>query len=447
MNRVWKDAIAITGLILTLAAASSWAGAPPNNDVSDMGNTAGGTGALGSNTSGTNNTSFGAAALGSNTTGIFNTASGFHALFNNISGGDNTATGAQTLSFNTTGSFNTASGHSALFNNISGGDNTASGFQTLFDNTTGANNTATGAEALTFNTTGSLNTATGVGALEFNTTGANNSATGVGALTFNTSGRNNTAQGANTLYNSSTGIQNTASGAQALYNNTTANFNTADGVQALFKNTTGQSNTAIGFQAGFFLTTGSNNIDLGNRGVAADAATIRLGTQGTQTATFIAGIAGSSVTGSDVVVNGSGRLGIIVSSARYKRDIHDMGTSTDALMKLHPVTFIYKGDQQGVRQYGLVAEEVDQVYPELVVHDPDGKVESVRYSMLSSMLLNELQKETRKNQEQADRIARLEANHQRDAAMRIAIEQRLAKLEHTVLAAHRSSKVQTAFNK
>jgi septal ring factor EnvC (AmiA/AmiB activator) len=144
------------------------------------------------------------------------------------------------------------------------------------------------------------------------------------------------------------------------------------------------------------------------------------------------------------VVNGSGKLGVVVSSARYKRDINDMGASTDGLMKLRPVTFVYKGDPQGVKQYGLVAEEVDKVYPELVVHDDAGKVESVRYSMLTSMLLNELQKETRKNEQQAKQIDHLTAQVARQQA---AFEQRLAVVERIMAAQNSGGRLQAAFNR
>src|SRR5260370_9791630 len=152
---------------------------------------------------------------------------------------------------------------------------------------------------------------------------------------------------------------------------------------------------------GLKLTTGSNNIDIGTAGVKAESKTIRIGTEGTQTATYIAGISGAVVVGSDVVVAANGRLGIVMSSARFKRDISDMGGTTSGLMKLRPVTFRYKDDHSGTRQYGLVAEEVGRVYPELVTHAADGRVETVRYSMLTSMLLNELQKQARQAQDQA----------------------------------------------
>src|SRR5262249_44673192 len=185
----------------------------------------------------------------------------------------------------------------------------------------------------------------------------------------------------------------------------TGQKNVALGLKALFNNTSGQSNTAVGYGAGINLTTGSSNIEIGNGGAAADSKIIRIGTQGTQVGTFIAGIRGSAVTGADVVVNGAGKLGVVASSARYKKDIKDMGASTDSLMKLRPVTFKYRNDKQGITQYGLVAEEAEKVYPELVTYDADGKVETVRYSMLTAMLLNELQKQRRENQQMRVRLA------------------------------------------
>jgi len=176
-----------------------------------------------------------------------------------------------------------------------------------------------------------------------------------------------------------------------LLKNTTGAYNTAVGLNALENTTTGASNVGVGVNAGLNLTTGSNNIDIANVGVAAETKTIRIGAQGTQTKAFVAGIFGSSVTGDAVVVSSTGQLGIVVSSARYKRDIRDMGNTSDRLMELRPVTFEYKQDPKSERQYGLVAEEVARLYPELVSYDTDGKVITVRYHELVPMLLNELQ--------------------------------------------------------
>ena len=390
------------------------------------------------------NTQLGTGALASTTTGVDDTALGFNALFADTAGSYNTATGFQSLFQNTTGTANTATGTNALEQNTTGADNTATGFQSLVQNTTGTANTATGMNALEQNTTGSNNAGSGFRTLVNNTTGYNNTATGVNALSSNTTGFFNTAAGMNALFSNTTGVYNTAAGLHALYSNTTGMNNIALGVAALNSNTTGQNNIGVGVYGGFNLTTGDNNIDIGNGGVAAEANTIRLGAQNTQTATYIAGITGSGIMGTDVVISNAGQLGVVLSSARYKKDIHDMGQSTNGLMKLRPVTFRYKSDEQGVKQYGLVAEEVETVYPELVVHDADGKVESVRYSMLTSMLLNELQKQIKANQKQAERIEQLTAHV---AQQKISTEQRLANLERTVIAQGRDRNVQAAFNR
>ncbi|MFI5351585.1 MAG: tail fiber domain-containing protein [Candidatus Binatales bacterium] len=234
-----------------------------------------------------------------------------------------------------------------------------------------------------------------------------NSNTGVGwdALYYNTASDYNTAIGVQALYNN-TVESNTAVGFAALYTNSTGTPNTAVGWEALL-NTTGSNNIGLGWYAGGSLTTGSYDIDIGSNGVAGESDTIRIGTSGTQTATYVAGISGTTVTGSDVVVSSIGQLGVASSSARFKRDINDMGNASSKLMRLRPVTFRYKNDQQGIKQYGLIGEEVDRVYPELVVHDQDGKVISVRYSMLAPMLLNEVQKQAGQNRQLSAQVARL----------------------------------------
>ncbi len=205
----------------------------------------------------------------------------------------------------------------------------------------------------------------------------------------------------------------------------------------MFSNTTGSNNIALGYQAGFSLTTGSNNIDIGNLGIAAESKTIRIGTQGTQAKAFIGGVFGSSVTGDAVLVSSTGQLGIVVSSARYKRDIHDMDTASSNLMKLRPVTFQYKEDPQGQRQYGLIAEEVARVYPELVSY-ADGKVVTVHYHELVPMLLNEAQKQAKLIEQQAKQTKTLNAEVAEDRAEREAdrtsFEQRLSTLERTLAA-------------
>jgi hypothetical protein len=363
----------VAGLWIALSAMQVWAGGPPNPTMSDAtGDTAGGSGALFNLAASQGNTAFGSFALFANTAGIENTATGARALLNN--------TGAL---------------------------NTATGYEALFANTTGAANTAAGVQALFLNTAGFSNTATGVLALYGNTTGDDNTATGQQALMNNTVGNFNTGAGFQALISNTTGTSNTAAGLQALFSNTTGFNNTPTGVLALSSNTTGANNIALGVGAGSALTTGSNNIDIGNPGLVAETRTIRIGKQGTQTATYIAGIFNSSASGGAVEVSNTGKLGMVLSSARYKREIHDMGAASSNLMKLRPVTFRYKDDPQGIKQYGLVAEEVEQLYPELVIHDTAGKVQSVRYTVLTAMLLNELQKQTRENAQQAEQIEHL----------------------------------------
>jgi hypothetical protein len=376
-------------------------------------------------TTGSNNTSVGLDALLDNTTGSGDTAIGFQALENNTTGVNNTATGDFALLANTTGDLNTADGLNALLSNSTGTGNTAIGVSALYFNTAGGNNTATGYGALTQNTTGIQNTASGVSALNNNTTGAADAAFGALALFSNTTGSSNTASGTSALSNTITGSNNTASGGSALNDNTTGSDNTASGFSALVFNTTGSNNVAIGSSAGANLTTGSSNIDIYDAGVAGESNTIRIGTVGTQTATFIAGINGTGVTGgAAVVVNSAGQLGVLSSSGRYKHDIRDMGDASDRLMKLRPVSFRYKSDTTGTQQYGLIAEEVAKVYPELVVNGPDGKPETVAYHLLPAMLLNELQKQACADQNRGRKLA------QKDAQI-AALQRQLAAVQKT----------------
>src|SRR5215469_14271207 len=402
-----------------------------NTTSENLGNTTSGASALISNTTGRSNTASGAFALMSNTTGHHNTASGDGALVINRTGGLNTPNGVSALASNPTGSDNTASGVLTLVSNTTGNSNTASGIQALFRNTTGNDNTASGELALFSNTTGTENTATGGAALFSNTTGNFNTAAGNVALHGNTTGAFNTAAGASALALNTTGNQNTGLGQAALHNNTSGGFNTATGLNALSSNTDGNSNTAAGHGALRNSTTGSNNIDIGNTGVAGESGTIRIGNQGTHTKTFVGGIFGSMVTGDAVVVSNSGQLGIVVSSARYKRDVRDMASSSEALMKLRPVTFRYKEDPGQQRQYGLVAEEVARVYPDLVSHDADGKVVSVHYHELVPMLLNEIQKLSAKV---AEERASFEQRLSAERAERLSFEQRLLAREHKMQA-------------
>ena len=322
-----------------------------------------------------------------------NTAEGQNALLHLTAGTGNTALGWFSLDSVTTGSFNTGVGAGTLVLN------------------TGDQNTATGAAALLLNTTGSFNAANGALALLSNTTGTQNTATGVSALYRNTTGAYNTGNGTNALLNNTTGSQNTANGIGTLYANTTGSANTANGSNALFSNT-GNNNTALGFAAGDGLTTGSYNIDIGNHGVAGESGIIRIG-GGSQTATYVAGIAGQTVGagGSTCYVDNDGKLGVFLSARRFKTDIADMAAASEALLALRPVTFHYKPelDKTGIPQFGLVAEEVAEVNPDLVTHDAKGDICTVRYEAVNVMLLNEFLKEHKAVQELKSALRKQEA--------------------------------------
>ena len=296
----------------------------------------------------------------------------------------------------------------AINSNTTGNNNTATGQGALFIDMTGSNNTATGQGALA-NNNASANTANGALALSNNTSGIQNTATGYNTLASNTIGSHNTANGFQALRSSTTGNGNTANGGGALSQLTTGSSNTAEGQGALRGLTTGSNNIAVGFNAGFNLTTENNNIDIGNSGVAGDANVIRLGKVGTQNTTFIAGISGKTVAnGVGVLINSSGQLGTILSSARFKENIRPMDKASEAILALKPVTFRYKQelDPDGIPQFGLVAEEVEKVNPDLVARDANGKAYTVRYEAVNAMLLNEFLKEHRKNEEQEATIAR-----------------------------------------
>jgi hypothetical protein len=291
--------------------------------------------------------------------------------------------------------------------------NTAEGDNALFSLTTGTNNTATGFDALLSNTTGNDNTANGAFALQSNTSGIENTAHGANALMNNTTASCGTANGYDALRSNTTGGNNTATGWGALELNTTGGHNTANGFEALYNNKTGGNNIALGYLAGYNLTSGSNNIDIGNKGVAAEVNTIRIGTAGKQTATYIAGISGVTVpTGVGVIIDTNGRLGTTTSSERFKDQIKPMDTASEAILALKPVTFRYKEeiDPEGIPQFGLVAEQVEKVNPDLVARDDQGKVNTVRYEAVNAMLLNEFLKEHRKVEEQGAVIARQQKN-------------------------------------
>ena len=255
-----------------------------------------------------------------------------------------------------------------------------------------SDNTANGSGALGSNTTGNSNTANGFEALATNTTGSDNTANGQGALLHNFSGNDNTANGSGALFHNG-GDSNTANGYHALYGSLDS------------------GNTALGYLAGSNLTTGSNNIDIGNAGNVFDRNTILIGDSSLQSLAFIAGIRGVTTGNADavpVVIDSAGQLGTMSSSRRFKKEIKPMDQTSQAILGLQPVTFQYKSDPSGTAQFGLIAEEVAKVDPDLVVRDAEGEIYTVRYEAVNAMLLNEFLKEHRTVQELKSTAAKQE---------------------------------------
>jgi hypothetical protein len=275
-----------------------------------------------------------------------------------------------------TGIFDTAIGVNSMAALTSGNSNSGLGYNSLLSCTTGSANTALGAFSQNDTTTGSANTAVGAGSLTSNTGGGGNVAIGAGAMSFNLTGGNNVAVGLNALLHS-TGDSNTAVGTNAL------------------PSTTGTKNIGLGLSAGGNITTGSNNIDIGNSAPGNESDTIRIGK--TQTAAYLAGVSGVTVaSGVQVFIDSNGQLGTLTSSARFKEDVADMAGDSHMVMQLRPVTFRYKApydDGSHRLQYGLIAEEVAKIDPELVQFDSDGQAQTVRYHVVNMMLLNEVQRQ------------------------------------------------------
>ena len=294
------------------------------------------------------------------TTGTFNTAVGFLSGHAFTTGNFNTAIGAGALLL-TRSDENTATGAAALLNSSGGFGNTANGAFALFSDTDGDFNTAIGDSALFHNTTGGSNTASGFDALAFNSTGGNNTAIGIDALVDNTTGSNNTAIGSETL-NSSTGF----------------------------------NNVAVGAGAGSDITNANNVIRIGAflPGLNQD------------NSCFISNIFGAQIGGNAVPVSidSNGKLGTTTSSRRFKKEIKPMDTTSEAILLLRPVSFHYKSDKTNTRQFGLIAEEVAEVNPDLVVRDKNGELLTVRYDAVNAMLLNEFLKEHRKVKAQQTKI-------------------------------------------
>lgn len=311
----------------------------------------------------------------------------------------------------------------------SGCYNSAAGYEPLYETTTGDDNSGFGFEPLYLNTTGSYNTAEGAYSLFSNTTASNNTATGAFALTDNSTGAANTAMGMDALFSETSGGNDTAFGFHALYYDTTGTLNVGVGYQAGEQITTGGNNIDVGYFAGYMAPADSSyNIEIGNYGSSGDDGVTRIGSLGSQTTFYAAGIYGANVNGVPVYVTSSGQLGVENSSIRYKKEVQDMGSASDRLYRLRPVTYRYKkafADGSDPVEYGLIAEEVAKVYPDLVAYNPSGKIQTVEYQKLVPMMLNELQKQHHLLKQQQAEIQQLE---KQTAALPM-LERRLAALE------------------
>jgi trimeric autotransporter adhesin len=365
-------------------------------------NTAVGAAALLLNTTGTQNIAVGTDALVHNDSASFNNAVGAFALFNNLDGPDNNAFGNSALSANIHASDNTAIGDLALANNDNTGAGVASG------------NTAVGSSALISNSDGASNTAVGLHALFSNDTGDENTANGAFSLFNNATGTANTAVGLNALFNNSTNSENTAIGAGALFS-TTSDANTGVGFAALSHDTTGTFNTALGNGAGSNVETANNVICIGSLG------------GNVSNSCFIANIRGKTTVNNDaipVLIDSAGQLGTMSSSRRFKTDINPIDKASESLLALKPVSFRYKVHKDTTPQFGLIAEDVAKVNPNLVIYDPDGKPFTVRYDAVNAMLLNEFLKEHRK----VEQLQATVAQQQKD------LQAAIAKLKEAVTA-------------
>jgi hypothetical protein len=339
-----------------------------------------------------------------------------------MTGWSNVAVGAYSLQNNASGSYNNALGDSALWSNTTGSYNVAVGTTALADNTTGWSNVAFGGDALSANTTGMENTAMGDVALESNTIGSGNVAVGSAALASRT-GASYQLQGANTAvgYRALTytgaewgtglgGDGNTAVGDRAMLYNVDGSFNCAFGLLALSApngETDGSENTAIGDRAGYGLRTGIGNVYIGEHEMARDP--------GENYHTYIHNINTTSVSGgfADTVTIdlNTGLLGHLTSSRRHKEDIKPMNDASEMLYRLKPVTYRYKKaiDRSQALDYGLIAEDVAEVDPNLAVRNREGQIETVRYNAINMMLLNEFLKEHKAFVEEQDKVKKLEA--------------------------------------
>jgi trimeric autotransporter adhesin len=373
-----------------------------------------------SDTTGGFNTGVGAGTLFSNTTALNGTAVGTGALFSS-NAANNTAVGSFALFTNTTGELNNAVGANSLLSNVDGSSNNALGESALLSNIHASGNTAVGDLALTNNDStganlGKDNTAVGAGSLSSNTDGDSNTAVGEGALDANTTGASNNAVGSSALGSHTTGSFNNAFGRFALgAEKFGATGNNAFGDLALFSLIDGSGNTAMGDGAGNPLAGGDGNVFIGESvGPAATSESDHTYIRNINTTTVSGG--GTDTVTVDLT---TGLLGHLSSSLRYKEDINPMNSASEALYRLKPVTYRYKKeiDRSQSPAFGLIAEEVAEVNPDLVARNAKGQPESVHYEMVNAMLLNEFLKEHRTVQEQQKEIDALRAELREQRAL------------------------------
>ncbi len=331
----------------------------------------------------------------------------------------NTEDGFRALE-NSPNAFNSAFGWFSLFNNTSAFFSTGLGAGTLFSND-GADNTAVGAAAMFFNTTGTDNTAVGINALRDNDSGGNDNAVGAFALFNNFDGFFNNAHGNTALLNNVSGGQNNAFGDRAL-RDSTGSFNTAVGDDCLLT-ATGDSNTAIGDNAGSTAGASSNTIFIGaGAGTAVTWDSSNIISIGVTNASSVFGTAANTcyinyifdepaLAGAPqtVYVDSDNVLGGILSTRKVKHDIQPMDKASETLYALKPVTFKYNGDKSGTPFWGLIAEDVEEVNPDLVIRNKNHEAFTVRYEQINVMLLNEFLKEHKKVEAQQASIAELKS--------------------------------------
>ena len=387
------------------------------------------------------NVALGNRALMNITGGDFNTALGWDALRSNRLGSRNTAIGMESLTDNKGGNDNTAIGSFALTDNTTGNANTASGMGVLSKNTEGSHNTASGAFALSENVNGHHNTASGVYALKKNIRGGFNTAMGSEALKENTYGKLNTASGYQALTKNTEGSHNTAAGFSALSQNITGSKNTASGSGALMLNAGGDSNTAIGYGAGGRNNTGSNNVFIGfqagnNQFYQSRSNTLVIGNGSSKEDELITGDFAAHTVNINGNLHATGN--VTTSDARLKKDIKPLTHALDAILQLQGKTYRWKEDTTFANKadIGLVAQEVEKVFPELVAENEQG-YKGIAYSKLTAVLIEAMKEQ--QQQFTAEITALQKENTQLKAIMAEqmqALLARVAMLEGETLAAN-----------